>query len=224
MSRFLSTVADWAHVGLRWPLSLIDRTPPDALDDGPLTPVVLLPGIWEPWRFLLPLARALHAAGHPVHPVPALKLNGAPLDGSTDVVAEAIAEHAAERVLLVAHSKGGLIGKRLLLHAGVGHRIAGLVAVCSPFGGSALSVRALARTPLGLFSPGNETLLALAAERAVNARIVSIGARWDEVVPNGTFLDGATNHTVEIAGHFRPLSAAPVHELILRELGRLSGS
>lgn len=222
MRRLLSAVADWAHVGVHWPLSFLDRTPPDSLDGGDLTPVVLLPGIWEPWRFLLPLARALNAAGHPVYPVPALKLNGAPLDSSTEVVAEAIAEHASEKVMLVAHSKGGLIGKQLMLHPRVGHRIAGLVAVCSPFGGSSLSVRALARTPLGLFSPGNETLLALAAERAVNSRIVSIGARWDEVVPNGTFLEGATNHTLQISGHFRPLRAESVHSLVARELSRLT--
>ena len=221
MRRLASIVADWTHVGLRWPRSFIDRTPPDSFEDGDRTPVVLLPGIWEPWRFLLPLAKALHAAGHPIYPVPALGLNGAPLEKSVDVVAEALSDHHADSVMLVAHSKGGLIGKQLMLHGDVGGRISGLVAVCSPFGGSSLSIRALSRTPLGLFNPGNDALVALAAEQQVNSRIVSIGSVFDEVIPNGTHLDGATNHTVKVRGHFRPLVNAGVQRLVVDEVARL---
>lgn len=222
MRRLGSIVADWAHVARRWPLALLNRTSPDAFEQGDRIPVVLLPGIWEPWRFMLPLARALNAAGHPVYPVPALGLNGAPLDRSTDVVVEAIAEHPADQVILVAHSKGGLIGKQLMLHPEAGPRVAGLVALCSPFGGSSLSLRLLARTPLGLFAPSNATLLALAAERAVNTRIVSIGAAWDEMVPEGTHLEAARNITLSESGHFRPLVARRVLDVVVEEVRGLA--
>ena len=220
--RIVDAALDWVHLARTWPRSFLDRTSTDALESGDRTPVVLLPGIWETWRYLLPLARALHRAGHPVHPVPALRLNGAPLDASTDVVAEALAQHPSTRVVRVAHSKGGLIGKRLMLHPGVSGRIEGLVALCSPFGGSKLALPILSRTPLGLFSPANAALMALAAEREVNARIVSIGASWDEMVPNGTHVDGARNITLPVSGHFRPLAMASVHELVISEIESLT--
>ncbi|WP_460705215.1 hypothetical protein [Luteococcus sediminum] len=82
----------------------------------------------------------------------------------------------------------------------------------SPFGGSSLSWRILARTPLGMFAPAGLVIQALAAELVLNSRIVSIGSAWDEMVPNGTHLDGATNVTVAGAGHFLPHVVQLVHE------------
>lgn len=216
-------LADWAHVARRWPASLLDRTPADAFASGDRTPVVLLPGIWESWRYLLPLARRLHALGHPVHPLPTLGWNGRPLEESLERARAGFAALDVERPVLVAHSKGGLIGKSLLVDA-LGSRDPaaprGLVAVCTPFGGSKLSWRALSRTPLGLFAPNGSTILALAAERAVNDRIVSIGSAWDEMIPNGSFLAGAHNITLAMPGHFRPVAdggtALLVHENVER--------
>lgn len=116
--------------------------------------------------------------------------------------------------VLVAHSKGGLIGKRVMLdEVRPGERAVGLVAVGSPFGGSSLSWRILARTPLGMFAPAGLVIQALAAELVLNSRIVSIGSAWDEMVPNGTHLDGATNVTVAGAGHFLPLAEPHVVQL-----------
>lgn len=40
--------------------------------------IVLLPGIYETWTFLLPLANALHEQGYDVRPVVELGYNGAP--------------------------------------------------------------------------------------------------------------------------------------------------
>ena len=220
--RVAVVVRDSAHVVLRYAAALADRTPPGAWASGPGTPVVLIPGIWEPWRYLRPLGARLHALGHPVHPVPALGLNGADLESSADVVAAFLADNGLQGVVAVAHSKGGLIGKRLLLHPRAAPRLTGLVALCTPFGGSRLARRGLARTPLGLFHPTGAILMALAAERTVNARITSIGAAWDQVVPDGSHLDGARNITLSAAGHFRPVADAGVAALVHAEVERLA--
>ena len=137
-------------------------------------PIVLLPGVWEPWRFLRPLARSLHAAGHPVHTVADLGWNGVDLDRSADRVVAYLRRADVRGGVLVAHSKGGLIGKKVLLHPGLEERVSGLVAVATPFGGSSLSFGLLARTPLGLFAPAGAAIGALTGERAVNRRIVSV--------------------------------------------------
>lgn len=220
-----ATIArDWAHVARRWPASLVDRTPPDAFASGPLTPVVLVPGIWESWRYLMPLARRLHAHGHPVHPLPALGLNGRALEDSLALAREGLARLAVDRPVLVAHSKGGLIGKSLLVDGLARDPAAaprGLVAVCSPFGGSKLAWSVFNRTPLGLFAPNGRAILALAAETLVNERIVSIGSSWDEMIPNGSVLAGAHNITLAMPGHFRPVADPGIAELVHEQVERL---
>jgi hypothetical protein len=111
---------------------------------------------------------------------------------------------AAGRVI-VAHSKGGLIGKHLLLGDEADELgVRGVVAVCTPFSGARLaqlftdpSIRALL--------PSDETIVMLGSAASVNSRIVSIFGTFDPHIPDGSVLDGATNVRVPVAGHFRVL-------------------
>ncbi|NMM18252.1 MAG: alpha/beta hydrolase [Cellulomonas sp.] len=83
------------------------RSPPH-----PLTPaVVLLPGIYERWQFMRPLATALHRQGYPVHVVHRLGLNRGTIPAMARRVAAHIEQQGLSQVGLIAHSKGGLIGK-----------------------------------------------------------------------------------------------------------------
>ncbi|MFZ1412180.1 MAG: dihydrofolate reductase [Micropruina sp.] len=219
-------VTDWAHAFARQAAAVIDRTPASALRveggaPGCRAPIVLLPGIWEPWRFLLPLGRFLAGAGHPVHVVEGLGWNGRELDASAEIVATYLAEHHLRGVFLVAHSKGGLIGKRVMVDADAGPRVRGMIALCSPFGGSSLSLPLLRRSPLGLFAPSGLAIAALASEREVNGRVVSLASAWDEMIPEGSTLPGGRNLALDLAGHFRPLADAGVHELVHRQLHEL---
>jgi len=225
VSRVAVVVRDWAHVARRWTASVLDRTHPDALADGDGVPIVLLPGIWESWRYLLPLARRMHALGHPVHPLPGLGWNGRPLEDSLERARAGLEALGLERPVLVAHSKGGLIGKILLvdaLAADPDRAPRGLVAVCTPFGGSRLSWRVFTRTPLGLFAPTGAAIVALAAERAVNSRIVSVASAWDEMIPDGSFLPGAHNITLRLPGHFRPVADPGTARLVHEQVERLA--
>lgn len=98
------------------------RAGPRAWRDGDqaLPEVVLLPGVYEHWSFLRPLGNALNAAGHRVHVVHGLGTNRRAIVDTSDRLGRALASRpapAAGRVL-VAHSKGGLIGKHLLISSG----------------------------------------------------------------------------------------------------------
>lgn len=87
--------------------------------DG-LPEVVLLPGVYEHWTFLRPLGDALSAAGHRVSVVHGLGINRRDVAEVSEHLARALASTpapAAGRVF-VAHSKGGLIGKHLLVTSG----------------------------------------------------------------------------------------------------------
>ena len=89
---------------------------------SPGAPVLLLPGIYESWRFLEPLAAHLHAAGHPVHVVTALGLNGRDALDGAERAARYLQAADLRDVVVVAHSKGGLIGKALMLREARGPR------------------------------------------------------------------------------------------------------
>lgn len=171
--------------------------------------IVLLPGVYEHWSFLRPLGDALNAEGHRVVIVHGLGPNRRPIVETSDRLARALARvrvRPAGRVL-VAHSKGGLVGKHLLLRAeseALGLR--GLVAICTPFSG-ARRARLFSDPSIRALLPGDETIVMLGNSGSVNAHIVSLFGTFDAHVPDGSALDGATNVRVPVAGHFRVLGA-----------------
>jgi triacylglycerol lipase len=180
--------------------------------------VVVLPGIWETWRFLLPLVERLHAAGHPVHAVTALRANGATVDTSADIVASYLRDHDLTDVLVVAHSKGGLIGKAVMLGP-EGRRVRRMLAISTPFAGSVYA-RYILLPSLHAFSPKDPTTLRLAADRSVNDRITSVWAAFDPHIPGGSELPGATNHRIADGGHFRILQ----NREVLAEVDRFAAA
>lgn len=190
---------------------------PDGDCTGP--PVVLLPGILENARYLAPLAQWLAAQGHPVHQVPALGWNLRGLAASVEKGLVSLEALGVEDAVIVAHSKGGLIGKAMLLDPRSDGVVAGMVAVATPFGGSQLWDRmqrsfVLRRSPLGMFHPEHPELSSLITEREVNARIVSLSPKFDQMIPGGSHLDGATNEVLPVEGHFRAVSTPSVWEII----------
>lgn len=227
------TLADWTWAGWRVLVALVPVPLPDDVDGGGTgdadpssgrgVDVVLLPGVYESWRFMAPLADALRAGGHRVHVVPSLGLHTVDVPVAAEVVrAHVDAEGLAGPLALVAHSKGGLVGKQLLVHHDDDGRFGCLVALNAPFSGSARA-RWLPLRALRVFVPGGQLLRDLDAARSVNARITSISSVLDAHVPGGGRLEGAANVVVDVVGHFRTLGDARVHAVVLDALRRCSG-
>lgn len=188
---------------------------PDGLVSGTKRPLVLLPGIYETWRFLEPLAEALHERGHPVHVVAGLGANRRPVIESAGRVVDLIVERELDDLVLVAHSKGGLIGKHVMAFDPVGERVRAMVAVATPFRGSRYS--SLMPAPsLRAFRSGDATMRALAASAEVNTRIVSVYGAFDPHIPEGSELAGARNIRLDAGGHFRVLADPRVIAEVVR--------
>jgi pimeloyl-ACP methyl ester carboxylesterase len=181
--------------------------PRDRYLQGNRAPILLLPGVYETWQFLRPVAERLNARGHPIHLLTQLGYNRLTVSASAAVAQHYLDEHDLTGVILVAHSKGGLIGKHMMVTDDTDGRIAQLVAVNSPFGGSSLARYAPVKT-LRAFSPANQTVLTLAANLAANSRITSIYSRLDPLIPGGSRLEGATNVELPVVGHFKPLGSS----------------
>jgi triacylglycerol lipase len=195
---------DYAYV-LRWQASATfshddAHAFEDGRDDRPT--ILVLPGVYERWQFMLPIIRRLHARGHGVHVVGTLGANVGRVAEMARRARVYLEEEDLRDVVIVAHSKGGLIGKHLMAFEDPDRRIRTMVAINAPFGGSSYA-RFIPIRSIRDFSPRNGALVALGRSREANARITSIHARFDPHIPGGSALDGAVNERVAASGHFR---------------------
>ncbi|NJC23244.1 hypothetical protein BJ994_002320 [Arthrobacter pigmenti] len=197
-------VLDYAYVAYWQVRGFIFRGDAERQLTGERAPVILLPGIYEPWQFMHPIANHLHSQGHPVHAVTALGYNRGTVPAMADLVSQYLVERNLHDIVLVAHSKGGLIGKYVMTLPDSAQRVHQLIAVNSPFSGSIYAMFALIPS-LRAFSPRNRTLNALRANLAVNSRITSIYGTFDPHIPGGSELIGATNIQLDAMGHFKIL-------------------
>jgi pimeloyl-ACP methyl ester carboxylesterase len=192
---------------------------PTGFAGGSKHPVVILPGVYETWHYLRPVAEALNAAGHPVHIVTTLGFNHRPIPDSARQVGECLRQLDLRHVTIVAHSKGGLIGKYLLAHDDAGARVDRVVAIATPFSGSRMAYYAIPRA-VRAFRPDDPVVASLLVERSVNSRITSIAPEWDPHIPETSRLEGARNVTLPVVGHFRILLDERLPQLVVDEVER----
>ena len=205
----------WAY---RLRLARLGKRPDPATlrhEDASLRPILLLPGVYETWHFLEAAGRHLHALGHPVHVVPTFGSNVRPIAEMAQLASDYLIERDLTNVALVAHSKGGLIGKTLMISDVGEARVGSMVAINSPFSGSDYAHLVPLRT-LREFVPTHDTILGLARSAEVNSRITSIFSVWDPIIPNGSMLDGATNIELPVTGHFRILDRPELLDAVTR--------
>jgi triacylglycerol lipase len=195
------------------PGQYLNPAPENGRPDPAKLPVLLIPGIYETWQFMRPVARHLSKAGHPVHVVEKLGYNRGTVPAMAALAAEYLREHDLQDVVIVAHSKGGLIGKFLMTLPEPAERISRLVAINTPFSGSVYA-NFFVLPSIRAFAPRNRTLLSLGSNLAVNARITSIYGSFDPHIPGGSFLKGARNVRLDTMGHFRPIADPRVLKVI----------
>ena len=216
-------IRDYAYALRRQASGLLRGPDPQAYrrPDSEKPAVLLLPGIFETWAFMQPVADVLREGCYDVHAVVDLGYNGGTIADMADLVDEHIRRERIGRCVLVAHSKGGLIGKLLLTRRLDSDLILGMVTLNTPFEGSPLA-RLLPLPAIRLFLPRSPELTELGASQDVNRRIVSIYGRFDPHIPGGSHLEGAHNVQLGTRGHFLPLGRRPVHEAVLEGVRRVS--
>lgn len=204
---------DWWYA-ITWQVRSLGPTTADDYRTGDGQPVVVIPGVYETWHFMRPLMDALHDRGHPVHVLPVLRHNLRPVPVSARDVFAYLEEHDLRNVLVLAHSKGGLIGKYAMTQLDDHGRIDRMVAVSTPFAGSGYARLAPVRH-LRVFRAADPVLAGLARELDANARITSVYGVFDTLIPEGSELSGATNVRLPVGGHFRILGDARTRAAVL---------
>jgi len=214
MRRFGSIVADYAYVArsrLRyWRYGAQPPTPIDAAPDAP-PPVLLIPGVFETWHYMKPIRDRLTQLGHPVHSVAELGFNRHPISDMAALLTAYVEHRDLYDVTIVAHSKGGLIGKSMLIadeQTGAA-RLRRLISINTPYAGSPFA--RFGPEPWREFSPTRSVIAELSAAASTHARITSLHSSFDQYMPaSTTLLDGAENVELPHIGHFRVLGIAGV--------------
>lgn len=214
------------------------------------TPVILLPGLLEKWGVMKNMGDYLSRQGHPVYIVPQLGYNIVNIPSAAKTVRffllhilpgrkhsvpflpeavqhirELVDKHNLERVVFVAHSKGGLIGKYYMVHHNRDGRVKGLVAIATPFTGSKLA-KLVPHDSFREMREGEKIINDLESHHAVNHKIISIFPKFDNHIwaKDSSFLEGAENICLNTYGHHKVLFNKQTKQLILDSIEKLARS
>jgi triacylglycerol lipase len=213
---------DYAYAGYRVMAALLRRGGMEQFltpGEPAAQPILLIPGVYESWRFMRPLAADLHRHGHPVHVVHGLGLNRGTIPAMAVAVAAHLRKHDLTGVVIVAHSKGGLIGKYAMVHHDHDRRICAMVTVNTPFAGSRYA-RWVPLAAVRAFLPSDAILAALSVDLDVNQRITTVVSSFDPHIPRSAALPGAANAVLRTPGHFRVLRDPELSVVVRRALAR----
>ena len=217
---------DYAYVTYWMGRGVVGRSKPDQRlhpPTQPRPPVLLIPGVFESWRFMQPVAEHLYRQGHPVHVLDKLGYNTGAIPDMAVIVSDYLEREDLHDVTVVGHSKGGLIAKQALGQPGTLARVRHLIAVNTPFSGSRYAALFLLPS-VRMFAPNGPVIRALRLETAVDRRISSLYSVFDPHIPETSHLDGAENIVLSTIGHFRPLAAPQTLKLITTILERSSSA
>lgn len=227
LTKAKSWLEDHLHLVKNMSVMYIRRNPPrhylGYIRDGKI-PVLVLPGIFCRWAFLKPLADHISLLGHPVYILPELKNNVLDIPSAALLVEKLLLEKNLKHVVVVAHSKGGLIAKWAMVYHNPHGHLEGLVAVASPFSGSALG-RLFPHYAAKELGADSQVVQDLAKRTEVNSRIISIIPEYDGYVwhDKGSYLEGAMeNINVAVSGHIKLLRDRQVWEVIVQSVEKLS--
>jgi triacylglycerol lipase len=193
-------------------LYLLNKNPPAAWKNG-TKDVLLIPGVTVYWNFMKEIGNHLNHLGYRVHIVPELGNNTYPLENSARIVSVFIIFHHLSDLIIIGHSKGGLIGTYLLANSKINSKIKLLISIATPYSGSKVSKFLKASAELIPNSPIINNVNLLKYDRN---KIIAIHSRLDNhVIPHSSLhLNGAKNYELDIVGHTRILVSNKTLKLI----------
>ncbi len=252
MKKIFGWIVDYYFMLRSWIPMVVHSDPPkhylNYIVSGKV-PVIIIPGILMRWGSMKKIADKISLTGHPVYVINDLKYNLFDIPTSARIVrasvihalpglghiipnlpsgAEKISElvnkHNLRDVVLVAHSKGGLIGKYVLAHNNNDNRFKGMVAIAAPFHGSALA-KLIPRHSFKELREDSKIILDLEEHTDINHKIISIYPEFDNHVwsEKSSHLENAReNCQINIHGHHKVLFDKQVIDKVLRSIEIIS--
>lgn len=211
-------IRDYVHLGRGYAREILYRRPPKhylGYIEANKAPIIFIPAVFTTWRFAKRIIDVLSLRGHPIYVIRDFGYHRHPVPESAEMVRRLIEEKNLHDVVLVAYSKGGLVGKYILVFLNNDHRVKKLIAIATPFGGSS-AARLIPVKPIRELSPQSPVINMLRQHTEVNGNIVSIYGVFDNHVwpVESCRLDGARNIQLEEYGHHAILGSKKLREVI----------
>lgn len=187
-------------------------------------PIVLIQGRFQVWQHISSVGDFISKEGYPVYVVERLGNNLIDIPKAAMAVRQQIEDSDLHNVIIVAHSKGCLVGKYLLVHQNKDKRVLGMVALAGPFSGTELANLLPWKTMTEL-QTNSQVVADLDLYKEVNKRIISIYPKQDDLIwtEKGSFLEGALDNVMlPDLGHHSLLFSEDSKEVILSSIEKLS--
>lgn len=215
-------IADYLHAIHRMGHVFIVQKPPAhylGYTKENKAPIILIPGMFSKWNFLKSIADPLSLKGHPIYVLGHLGYNTQEIHHASKLVHDFIEEKGLDKIIVVSHSKGGLVGKHVLAFHNRQNKVKKLITIATPFGGSEIAKIAPLKSVRELV-PESEIIQTLQQKKEVNNKIVSIFGVFDNHVwpESSCRLEGAKNIQVNAYGHHKILASKEVVEAVLVEV------
>jgi triacylglycerol lipase len=178
--------------------------------------IIFIGGLYERWSALDFLAGRFRKAGYQAIGLPELKHNREHVAVLAARVADFIEKHDLHQVIIIGHSKGGLVGEYILRYHNTKGRVELVVGVTTPWQGTAMGKYFPFRA-LQELSPDSGLMRTLAASHASDANIAAISIEVDNHILKAPLTHPrATNIVVPIKGHTRVLFTRHLFEALFQ--------
>lgn len=187
--------------------------------------VILVPGFADDHIFLMKIGEELNKNGYKIHSatqsIKGFNTTTLSVQELATKLAGYIAQNNMTNIILVGHSKGGIVAKYLLENFGqISDKIKNVFTIASPHQGTIFAYVGIFH--LHQLTPGSNLIKTLKTQTANTHKITNIYPKFDNtIVPNkNLILDGAINQQIKIVGHTRILYSNECTKIIIENLKR----
>jgi alpha-beta hydrolase superfamily lysophospholipase len=175
--------------------------PPHQWKQGTKGDIVFLQGFNEGWVFASKLGNELNKIGYKIHHIKALDHNFYSLDTSIEIVKKYLQKQDLKNVVMISHSKGGLVGKAVLDDEKFTDKIRHLIAIAPPFKGTIFGYAAI--LSLHELKPYSKKIKRIVDNRKNYHKIHVLHSKIDNlVIPNSSFkIEGMKRTQLDTVGH-----------------------
>ena len=183
--------------------SFMPMSVPNSWQNGERGDVILIQGFNERLFTFKKIGNFVNALGYKVYHIKKLDRNFITLAEGVKIIKQFILENNLEEVVLLSHSKGGLIGKYLIDDTEVNTYIKCSISIATPYHGSILG--RLRWLSLYELMPNALHYKTMHLTTENNYKIFNLYPRIDNhVIPNrNLILKGANNIQIDVIGHSR---------------------
>lgn len=178
---------------------------PENWQNGDKGSVILFYGLNGHWTDLRTIGIHLNKMGYKIIVINYNSRNS--LQNISDTFVNYINQNNLNNIVLLAHSKGGLVARNLYENSTLKYRISKCILISTPNNGTVIGY--LGAISLNELKPNSKFISDLNAKSKRNSEIYNFYSKFDNhIIPNrNLILDGAMNKMLNINGHTRILES-----------------